>query len=749
MILTTASFKGGAPHPTHVFRHTVSQEFRRNTLFLVVFCLVAFFLVLMPAVTQLIDQNVSVISETLPGAEAAAEAITDASSPLRENQSYQFGMGLGAVVILPVLAMILALLQFAYLSNRRAMDVFGALPVRRETMLGAKMSSGLVILFLPVTAAHLLIFLLNLILVGYHPYLLWETLLVLLESFVLMLIPYCLTMLVSTLSGTVLENILYPLTLIFAPVVLYLLGQWIFSSAIYGYMVQDGWDQLFGFLCPYYTTLVSAEGFLSSEGIATYLLAGRTEDAQHPAFWELAQIRLLPILLWLGICVIVTVLAVICIKRRRSERAGIKGASKALNVLACLLTVITGSLMVFALFAGGWFQMGQSIFSYIWLFLAILIIFAVYQLVTLQSARAMLRSWPLCAVCVGLGAVFVVFLNTNAFGIYSAIPEQEEVESVEVSYAGMAGISGDNALSVDVDAAGSIGGVYTDPDVIAAVIDFHQAALTAQDEGRENENWGYDLIQFRYRMKDGGVMARQYSIATEEMGYAIGRLNEADAFLEKNHIIFQEDLTRYDTVRISDPYHSRFTDVPLESIDLTALQQAIQQDVLDDTLEEMLSPAEREIGWIHLWDTDEGEEDSANSELSILIKGNYDNTIAYLSALGLLGEMDPDYSAIQEIAIFTPVQEDAEHAFPAICLYGNIDYSLRMFTKNWSGGLTLSEDYDLTLEEAAIEPNRITDPEQIQSILEGCYNQSAYQTDSCSVYVRTLESTTEMILPNP
>lgn len=762
MILTTSSFKGSSPRVTNVFRHSFRQETRRNVPFIVAFCLVAVFFLIMPCLTNLIDQNFSSVSENTAVAKAVAEtydsdsstaAIGGADGPTGiatvQRQHYSFGIGLGAVTVLPVMAFILGLLQFAYLSSRRAMDVYGALPIRRGTFLRAKMTAGVVILYLPLIISYLLIFLANILIAGYHQYLLYELLVVLLDSFVLVMIPYCLTVLVSTISGTVLENIIYPVTLIFAPVIIYSLGMQIFADSIYGYAGGEMQEVIRGLLLPYYAAYYSGCGLVGG-GITDYLLTIRQAEGQAPAFWAVVQPHLLSIGIWLLLCTGITLLAVFCMRRRKNERAGIKGASKALNVIACLSAILIGSLLVMCLFTSGWFSQ-NPVFVYIWFFASMILIFVIYQLITLQSARAMLKSWPLCAVCVALGITFCVFLSTNAFGWYMRLPDRDKIEAVSVSYTGIIGTEGDYIL-FDPEEEEEL--AFDDVQIIDHVYAFQEEALKRESMEAAGEEWGYDSVLIKYHMKNGWTVSRNYPLKTQAMAQAIALLNEDDNFVQQHHIIFQENLSRYDVVKVSDPYRTRLTEIPLDQIDMDILQQVLQQDILEETLEDILTPAEKEYGWIQLWDNDAAndEENMVNEQMSVLVKGGYRNTIAYLESIGTAELMEPDFSMVQEVALLTPeADENGSSSFLSVCLYGNVDNALHLFTKNWTSGITLAEDYDsmMTQDYASLQANTFTDPEKIQSILEDCYNQHEYNDESCTVYVKGQETVTELILPNP
>ena len=121
-----------------------------------------------------------------------------------------------------------------------------------------------------------------------------------------------------------------------------------------------------------------------------------------------------------------------------------------------------------------------------------------------------------------------------------------------------------------------------------------------------------------------------------------------------------------------------------------------------------------------------------------------------MKQIGLEDEMKPDFSQVTEVALFSQQSNGEISDFSSICYYGNLDMALHLFTKSWTNGITLSEDYEsiYAKDSEMLQPNVFTDPKKIESVLKDCYNQHEYNKESCTVYVKGLETVTEMILPN-
>lgn len=122
MILTTSNFD--AKHRTspaaNPFRHTYLHELSHNIPIIVIMCLTAVCFLILPAVLSLVDQNLTPVTES--GVVASMNQTADDTAREVVKQ-YVFGVRPASILFFPVMAFVLSLVQFSYLTNRRAMDV--------------------------------------------------------------------------------------------------------------------------------------------------------------------------------------------------------------------------------------------------------------------------------------------------------------------------------------------------------------------------------------------------------------------------------------------------------------------------------------------------------------------------------------------------------------------------------------------------------------------------------------------------
>jgi hypothetical protein len=746
------------------FRNTVFHEWRRNLPFFIAFCLTCIFLLILPNTLMLIndhlypyDHTPTIEEQYAYDADSSTAEIGGADEPGSVSEeptllydvptySYRFGISVASVIFFPMMAFLLALLQFYYLTNKRAMDVYGALPIKREMFAAAKITAGLLLLLIPTVLSYLILLLVNLFTVGFSIYLIYEFLAVIFFSFILMLIPYSLVVFVSSLSGTITENIIYPAVFLFSPILIYTLVMQIIQMSIVGYAGSLLYRSVVGFLFPYASFFLNPYQMIGG-GVADYYLQNRPYQSDL-TFFSLLKEELLYTEIWLIFSIILLVAGVLCLKHRKNERAGQKRASSILNVCSCFLTSIAAGVLLLAILTAI-DSKGNLLYDsrYVLTIVATILAFVIYQLVVLQSVSAMLRTWKQYLASFAVSAFFIAFLVTNAFGIYLQVPDVNQVESVTIDYTGPSGI-----FSYPDYTFSQYPQVTTDnKEMIDIITQYQQAVLDDQDAiyQAEKDFYGTSVV-LNYKMKDGSTMSRSYRTPTKHSEQVLLSLTEQADFIKECNYAFKLDFLQFDVITLMDPYKSRITELSSETFDLTRFQQALQTDILAEKWNDYLNPNGKELGIVSLEVIPEnGTPTPQIYNLTILIKPHYTNTIAYLESCGLMEYFAPDYQNIEQVALVSSYSKsDTESPLPDY--YGNIDSTLSLFTKPVINGSIIDPENYAELEEYFFSKesvNYFNEPDKIQSILEDSYNQHEYTDNSSIVYVKTGYALTELILP--
>lgn len=697
--MTSAELSSNNPQKavkTHMFRRTFLQELKQNVPFILAFSIISIFVLFLPQLVLLINDNIHL------------ENMGNASEYFPRD-FYRFGLNVCSVLLMPILAYILGLIQFHYLTNKRAMDVFAALPVKRETAVSARILAGVSILGIPNLICYTALFFVNIGVNGVYGAIVKEYFVVIFFSTVLMLIPYALAVFVATLSGTITENIIYPMVLMISPVLLYLFVTQMLRENLYGFSMGDEIFKRFSFLFPY--TILGASDYI--EGLTNSLFRSWNADR---TFRELLMEMLPQFLLWAFISLALLGVSVLFYRCRKSEIAGKRNASKLLNVIACLATVTLVGMMIFFLAS----VMGELAYRlrFFFFILGTLIAFIIFQMVILHSVREVFKTYKTYLIALPFYILLIVFVNTNGFGVYNEVPKAEDVKAISINYTGKdIHYHGENLYRSET------------PEVIDQIIRFQKSVL----ETRNEEEKEYRQIELSYKMKNGDEIYRTYQRVSAESLQILDELESYSDFKKKNHAVFQKDfLNGVVQMELTDILETRCLPLTFEQFDLQAFQQALQADVLEESHEQMQHPDAPAKGYLNIvYQENDGE--PSKGDLHISIKAHYKHTIQYLKEAGLMEYLEPDLSRVEKAVVFT-ARESGEIRTILNNFFSEMNTTSQMaYVSSYRRDKNLFSDIESELEywnqEEGFSSQIYENPEDIESVLNRSYNE--YFLDSC------------------
>ena len=502
----------------------------------------------------------------------------------------------GASIVIPMVI-------FSYLDNRRAMDTFHALPVTRGKQFLGTISAGLFLLFVPFVVTIPPVMAVVDVMqacretVNRGDQLVWENitsaftgeyLQVTLTVAVTALMFYMLMSFLMFCCSTILESAGYFAIVILGYIALVSMGMNQIGNATFGFTRNGFWltDVLLRFSPLYY--------FISS---------GRRLNV-----WPYAlQIMLLAIVFGL--------LAWRRAVSRKSEQAGgyiwspvyyIVAMGGSLAVGLALFRMLEGSGAVFALFTGS----VLGILAYI-----------ILDTVRNRGFKNIVRSLVTgVAGVVGVGVFSVLVVITGTFGYESWLPTEDDIASVS--------ISDDNFLD---------GFPLSDAESIHQVVSFHQAVLSNQktvedglnlplveylpfefDDNQAAYAYGETTVDIEYTMKNGRVITRQYNNVPLTLtrylyqiagstAYSCAIADQLETFSETLPMTAYEygidENWRYE-FQIADQmgiYLSNTTTMPLSEQDARAFLAAMGEDFRRRSEGWKVSPSEQPIGQISFY----------------------------------------------------------------------------------------------------------------------------------------------------
>lgn len=736
----------------NTFRHTLKYEIKRHAPFMIIYCVICALVILLPAVLTLWGNHLN-------------------QSTTETEMNYYFAITIDAVTVLLFASFIFALLQYAFLTQKRAMDVFAALPVRRETAARARMAAAFLILAVPVLIISLIVFFLNVLFGGFHIHLVYELLYNYFSIIVYLLIPYSVVSVFSALSGTILEMTLYPIIFLFAPNLISSALLRMAKHFLYGFYFDETLASVASATSPFRFYQDPGQGNGITDSIIWLKELQKTSpEVEVPTFFSAIQESLLSMGIWFLICTGLLILSVVLLKRRKTEIAGIKAASPIPHsIISVMVSVLCG--MIFINLFSRIYQNISDVMIWVSFFIVTILAYFCYQCIILRSVYAAFRSWkPLCASICMVALVISIFAS-GGFGAYSRQFKPDEIQSVSIQYTGrnfdpteinIMDYSGEPLSSAifpnyNVDEAYNFS--TNDKEVIQIVSEFQNKMVAAKGKPAYNEMNSYSAmpIEITMKLKNGSTVKRQYTYNNPEYGRIIARLMENEMFIRSCNYAFRWDFAEFTDISMMDLFSTKEEIIKPEQIDLKKFQKALQEDILAEKVEQLLHPEGPAYGSISLTQNKYDYEDDVSPSVTVPIKAHYKNTFAYLESAGLTGYLTPDFSQIQEMAIWQPGPKDMlSHTdrsdyYDLMSIYTEVsmDDSLYLFTNDIFFPSTQFE-IDILKNSEAEQLGKVEftdDPEKIQAILSKCYSEHEYTPNDTFIGIVSKNSSASFILP--
>ena len=501
--------------------------------------------------------------------------------------------GLPTVVTTVCFSILAAMAVFSYLYNNRSVAFFHALPLRREDLFLTNYLSGLSFLVLPVVGVFLLAIPAELVVgvLDLRGLLVWLLSQVLLTLFFFSFAVFCAMFTGHILALPVFYGILNGLA-----VGLLVLTNEALSAFVYGYVNVGRLEDLCLWLSPPARLAqdLCVDHVWDTENILTRI---QFRGMGTALIYALAGLCLAGVALWLY-------------RRRHLEGAGdvvTVSWSKPIfkyGVGVCAALSIGQLLYQFFAYAlpeGGWTLL---CFLLVWGAAG----YFVAEMLLQKRFWVFRGSWKGCAaLCLVLTALIGV-MELDLTGFERRTPDPDRVVSVEVDPASTAPHDSGN---------GTI--FTTDPDLIRAVVDFHQAVVDEQERHEEREVYGFyevrplsdgrrvdvetagsSQVTLRYTLIGGDVMQRRYYIALDETSLAdpdsaAGKLsallNRPEVIEEQYFPAEREKALADGSLRLTsislpvvNTERGEYETVPVPADWREAVIQALKEDIADGSL---------------------------------------------------------------------------------------------------------------------------------------------------------------------
>lgn len=343
--------------------------------------------------------------------------------------------------LLVVISILLGVLLFRFVTNKKTVNVYYSLGIKRADLYTARLLAGVFMMFAAVLVPLAVSLGLNLHYFG-SSVMLWRTFLFYaVHNVICVLAGLTISAAVSSCVGTVVESIGFSAVLAAFPSVVTMCVNYSVpailngapdityydiypSSSSYGDMHLDmTGSTMFGRIISHINLLMlNRSSFINSSSV---------EAMTKEAAKKWAAPSLTPYILWAVLIAAFFVFGLFMFKRRKAEICGFPGRSTVLNFVLCMIASFGAASLIIYLASKN-----PDIST--WLLIAILLVismavFLVLDILVHLSFKALKKDWKIGLVHVGLMAAFLLSLYTGFFGYSSRVPDVQSIESASIS----------------------------------------------------------------------------------------------------------------------------------------------------------------------------------------------------------------------------------------------------------------------------------------------------------------------------
>ncbi len=699
-------------------------------------------------------------------------------------------------MILPLLiagaGALTAILLFKFITSKKTVNVYYSLGIKRENLFMGKYLAGAVLLSVAIIVPMVVMFFVNIAACGYSKELLIAFLYITLTFLSVALTAFSLTSAVFGAVGTAFETTLFSAVLLFLPTIFFYALQTLMGAFVYGnpygeafcYSNENEYSATvasltdkFSFLNPVFfnKTELALYSVMDKAGKTNIRLDGDNAISGNPDF-------LMP-LLWLVIAGVLCAVGVAVFKKRKAEICGFIGMNKYLNT-------VTVFVAAFFLFCFAVNMLPLNIYQNVAIGAAIfIIVYIVLELLILRDTRKFKKGLFKLPAELAVSGIIVAVFATGLLGFSTRIPEESEIKSAAISFAGVndefayaAQESYYWSTGVEFTTNGLLVDGFESENDIKAIRDIHES-IAENTAGERSET----AVRIVYKLKDGSTFERCFKNIPNECYEKLLSLEKSDNYKKRLYDVFkgepvapgkdydEDDVMLYTVQKLirgdvgtTDIYSKHFNKgatLNLTDENKERLVNCLYSDLLKRTVTEKYYPEETplmyicftfngyyengelvsysdyesdeeappaELPEVEYWDNygnDLFTFDSYENVITVAVTSDMESTVRFMKDVGVYEEMTaiPEYEAVEIIAVDDYEPNEIYYYSTEETAYFKANY----ISKGYYDGLA---DEGATLKGST----EIKDKEIIGEIAENAY--TAYMTDSADGYYAALKT---------
>ncbi len=463
-----------------------------------------------------------------------------------------------------IFAAVVALSGFAYsfMHNKKSVDVFHSLPIRRPTMLYACFASVISWMFILEAICYTAV---TVVSMAAFPVSIAAILAEFARVYVLTCVIAAICAFCAVCSNTSLDSAIFALAMnLVVPSYAVLMGL-ILTGEIAGFVLDEEIlvnSLRFSPLCFLYQSLFS-------------------EDFAYTPFENIIYIAFVAVLLWISARIYV---------KRKSEQAQSNDISGAFYRFFIIAASVGGGMFfgyaINEIF--GVVSEENDILRTILLSCSFTAaIYLLFSAITSRKVNPGKKGFAWLAVSILLSGGVLAITANGFFGMESYVPAIDEIESVKIYYSG----AYDDVVIHEFDENGKVLTVYSDNapvlleniNDIGLIRDIHSEIVDNLDVKFDDEEIFYNEFNIEYILNNKSKVRRRYYEMSEDVVRKIILIDDMEAFKRQKVPMLISPSDNLSFFRIKDGYGENQIDLKLSDIETKLLYDAMAQDTLNIT----------------------------------------------------------------------------------------------------------------------------------------------------------------------
>ena len=484
-------------------------------------------------------------------------------------------------------AILMSILVNEYMLNKKQVDVYHSLPVKRETMFLANFSAVATVLIVPIVICYIIAMLANVSILNtiesigianpqfeimYEDVKTMEIVKDMLATIIIVLTMEAITFFSCVCSCSVFDSVVFSLSLTEIVPLFMATVSLILNSFVKGYVIQEK--------LMYYGVYTSPINILFSRLCLNFPIGGN-KSSDILVNMTIAQLLIATVILIIGLLIY---------RRRKSESAQNYDISGFLYKF--IMAVAVFGLSVISGILTSIFAFENADHSVIFSLIYGILYFFVLQSIFTRSVKLNIKNPILLAICAISAPALLIFAQHGWFGYEKYIPKQEDVKSVSVNYKGKYdNISVFNAK--DGRMGEDIKAVFTDKEIINDLMEIHKHKI--YDDETEIHTYGEtekEYVSIRnqffieYELKSGRKVARQYSPNMfVQDAQILFDLNSSDEFKQSLCPVLFDHKNLPTSLNIYNRYGEDMVtmDIKFSKENIELIYDAMAKDIINET----------------------------------------------------------------------------------------------------------------------------------------------------------------------